>query len=81
MHAGSVLPGQEETLGQRVVPGQGSVTEEPCGPGGVVVSDQEQVPERPASHAPDRNLALELVRVTEAGGDGLAATFGWSAPD
>jgi fructose-1,6-bisphosphatase II len=76
MPAGSVLPGQEETLGQGVVPGQGIEPGQPCGPGGVPGSGQEQVPEPPARHAPDRNLALELARVTEAGAMAAARWVG-----
>src|SRR5271169_6708961 len=75
MQAGSVLPGQEETLVQAVVPGQGNAPGEPCPPG-VTGSGQEQAPEPPARSAPDRNLALELARVTEAGAMAAARWVG-----
>jgi fructose-1,6-bisphosphatase II len=39
-------------------------------------SGQESVPEPPARHAPDRNLALELARVTEAGAMAAARWVG-----
>jgi fructose-1,6-bisphosphatase II len=39
-------------------------------------SDQEPAPEPPARHAPDRNLALELARVTEAGAMAAARWVG-----
>ena len=64
MQAGSVLPGHQEALGDVAVPGQADA------PG------QEQAPEPPARHAPDRNLALELARVTEAGAMAAARWVG-----
>jgi len=64
MQAGSVLPGQEEAPGDAAVPGQADA------PG------QEQAPEPPDRHAPDRNLALELARVTEAGAMAAARWVG-----
>ena len=50
--------------GQHVVPG-------PAG-----APSQEETPEPTASHAPDRNLALELARVTEAGAMAAARWVG-----
>src|SRR6202046_2380123 len=48
----------------------------PVLPGDVAPVGQDEIPEPPASHAPDRNLALELARVTEAGAMAAARWVG-----
>jgi fructose-1,6-bisphosphatase II len=58
------IPGPGTALSPGTVPGQ------EAGPG------QEAPPAPPARHAPDRNLALELARVTEAGAMAAARWVG-----
>ena len=62
--AGPGLPGREVTMEQMAAPGQPAV------------SGQHEVPAPPAQSAPDRNLALELARVTEAGAMAAARWVG-----
>src|SRR6266705_5249839 len=66
---GPVPSGQTAMPSQWAVPSQQTVAA-PDGAG------QEAAPEPPARHAPDRNLELELARVTEAGAMAAARWVG-----
>jgi len=65
-----IPPGHGAVLSQGTTPGQETV------PGQEAVPGQEVPPAPPARSAPDRNLALELARVTEAGAMAAARWVG-----